>query len=454
MKYCIYISVFLLVILYSCVYAQTEENEISGQVTDASNGQPLPFVHVYLKSSLNGDVTDFDGNYILRFNKIPDTLIVSCIGYATRKMPVNSLNDHHFYFPLKPKTESLSEVVISAETIQIVFKDNQYSVLDYELDGDNIYLLIYRNRLERSELLLISQTGDTLSRNTNLPGKPLGLFKDCLDEVHFVSDEWAWQIFMRREKISFRYPSTIEKFAETFSECITSLGDHIFFRKYLLYNLAVEYYAVDKFDSRTITLATIRDEFKLNMLKKNPEDRMMLSSVPAGPGIMDDLIGTLESRGAYSLMRQASWQIRYLEKVVYTPVKAPLKRIDENLVIFDFPNSKMSFFDPNGNKFYEVAISFHHTNTERNILEGLFKSKGWEEYDVYVDEEKYKAYALITDGGKYTLKEIDLFTGNLTNTYKLYYPYPEKITVSNGYVYFLYKPYSDWTKKRLYKQRL
>ena len=328
------------------VTGQLDEYQISGQVTDASTGQPLPFVHVYLKSAMIGDVTDVDGNYSLTFNRVPDTLIISSIGFEKVKMPVKFLNNHHYYIPLNPKVQSLSEVVITSEPIQIVFKDEQYSVLDYELDGDDIFLLIFRNRRAISELLLISQYGDTLSRNDNLPGKPVALFKDCLDNIHFVSNEWTWQIVRNKNKIKFRYPNTTEKFIETFSDCVTSLGDNIFFKKYLLYGMAIEYYAADKFDSPTVTLATIRDEFKLNMLKKNPRDMALLSSAPDHALMMVDFSGDLGSRQEISHSRAISREQQYLRNIFYTPVKAPLKRIDENLVVFDFPNSKLRFYEP------------------------------------------------------------------------------------------------------------
>jgi len=454
MNFIKYILIFILGFILLNAAGQVDKYQISGQVTDASTGQTLPFVHVYLKSTISGDVTDVEGNYSLTFNHVPDTLIISSIGYEKIKMPVKYLNDHHYYIPLNPKAESLSEVVITSEPIQVVFKDEQYSVLDYELDGDDIFLLIYRNRRSIAEILLINQFGDTISRNDNLPGKPVALFKDCLDNIHFVSNDWTWEISRVRNKIKFRFPSTTEKAIEVFSDCVTSLGDNIFFQKYLLYGMAVEYYAADKFDSRTVTLATIRDEFKLNLLRKNPGDLAILSSAPDYAILMADFTTSLEGRGGISRARAISREQQYLRNVFYPPVKAPLKRIDENLVIFDFPNSKIRFYEPSGRQFFETPITFHHKNTKNKILESMFKVKDWEDYEVFVDEKKYKAYALVDDKGKFDLNEIDLFSGEVVKTHKLFYRYPEKINIHNGYAYFLFKPYSDWTKKRLYKQRL
>jgi hypothetical protein len=269
-----------------------------------------------------------------------------------------------------------------------------------------------------------------------------------------VGNEFAWEIFESNGEIKFRFPSTIDKFVDVFSSCVTSLHDHIFFRKYLLNGMALEYYAADQLERRSVTLATIRDDFAINMIRKNPQDRSMLSNMTDPADMMGDLSGGLESRDQLGMLRSANFQSHFLSTVFYKPVKAPLKRIDENLAIFDFPNGLIRFFDPEGKQFYSVSIDFHLKNIESNSFKGVFDRKEWEAYDIYVDEVLFKAYALFTKGGKYTLKEIDLFTGKINRSIKLYHPYPEKITIRDGYAYFLYKPQSEWTNKRLYKQKL
>ena len=64
---------------------------------------------------------------------------------------------------MRPRVYSLGEVDISAKRYRFVFKDMDYSVLDYEIMDDNILLLIFRYQLRRSELILLSLSGDTVS---------------------------------------------------------------------------------------------------------------------------------------------------------------------------------------------------------------------------------------------------------------------------------------------------
>ena len=53
-------------LLGSCllVYGQTTAI-LSGNVTDATTGKPMPFAHVYVNGSTQGAITDEKGNYII-----------------------------------------------------------------------------------------------------------------------------------------------------------------------------------------------------------------------------------------------------------------------------------------------------------------------------------------------------------------------------------------------------
>lgn len=63
--------------------------QVSGQVTDQLNNEPLPGVNVLIKGTATGTVTDIDGNYNL---DVPGngTLVFSFVGYLTEEVGVNS----------------------------------------------------------------------------------------------------------------------------------------------------------------------------------------------------------------------------------------------------------------------------------------------------------------------------------------------------------------------------
>jgi iron complex outermembrane recepter protein len=78
---------YLMVIFPLCTFAQ---GTVSGTVTEASTGNPLPGANVVVKGTSNGTTTDFDGNFNINVNAFPATLVVSSVGFTTQEINVNS----------------------------------------------------------------------------------------------------------------------------------------------------------------------------------------------------------------------------------------------------------------------------------------------------------------------------------------------------------------------------
>ncbi len=114
-------SLFLLVILV-CVfpgasYGQTQDDSytISGKVTDASTGEPLPFCNIYFSQSLKGITSDVNGNFNLtEILKGEYDLVASFIGYRTfqKRVVINDSNIGNFNIKLSPDIRSLEAVEV------------------------------------------------------------------------------------------------------------------------------------------------------------------------------------------------------------------------------------------------------------------------------------------------------------------------------------------------------
>jgi iron complex outermembrane receptor protein len=70
-----------------CAFAQ---GTVSGTVTEASTGNPLPGANVIVKGTTNGTTTDFDGNFNINVDAFPTTLVVSSVGFTTQEINVDS----------------------------------------------------------------------------------------------------------------------------------------------------------------------------------------------------------------------------------------------------------------------------------------------------------------------------------------------------------------------------
>jgi hypothetical protein len=45
-------------------------------------------------------------------------------------------------------------------------------------------------------------------------------------------------------------------------------------------------------------------------------------------------------------------------------------------------------------------------------------------------------------------------TGEIEKVHPLYYKYPEKLKVKNGYAYYIYRPFESLQNKYLYREKL
>lgn len=102
---------FSILLLPSAALSQTV---VSGKVTDANSGDPIPFANVIFKGTSTGITTDFDGNYTLRTSARPDSLQASYIGYKPKTKGIRKGVTQVINFQLEELSTNLSEVTITA----------------------------------------------------------------------------------------------------------------------------------------------------------------------------------------------------------------------------------------------------------------------------------------------------------------------------------------------------
>jgi len=76
---------FLFVAMFSFITVHAQELTVTGVVTDAADGMPLPGVTVAVKGTTNGTITTPDGNFTLRVES-GQTLVFSFIGYKSQEV--------------------------------------------------------------------------------------------------------------------------------------------------------------------------------------------------------------------------------------------------------------------------------------------------------------------------------------------------------------------------------
>lgn len=204
------LTLFFLTI-HSIILSQT--GLFKGVIKDEITLKPIVDVNIKVYGSTTGTSTDDAGKFSLQINKSPTTIIFTCVGYEVATYTITGTAKTPVEFQLRPKTYLLGEVDISSKKYSYLFKDNDYSVLDYEIMDDNLVLLIFKYQVKESELVLLARNGDTLSFSPLPEVPPAKLFKDFLSNVHYISkaeQTFQFQYNPEKSRIEFYHGITVD----------------------------------------------------------------------------------------------------------------------------------------------------------------------------------------------------------------------------------------------------
>jgi hypothetical protein len=413
----------LLLLIFSTVSdAQRHYNFFYGKVLDQRRGTGIPNVNFSFTGSRLGAISDKKGEFSFFIDTIPVTMIVSHVGYTTKRVLLDTTS-YSLNLYLEPEIRELKEVEIRASVHEPFFKDDQFAVKDYEIDSGKVYLLVYRYYLSRAEVICKSEAGDTLARSAVLPFIIRTLLKDCLGYLHVLSHDSVFQLFRKDSVVHLIHPESAEKFEKILLNCVASTEQILYFKKHIELGTGIEFYGIDRKSRDRIRLSTVRDEQKAKMLRRNPDDLYLMLS-----GIPDDL----------DLFVNWNWT----HKILYRPVKSALYKIGDFICIFNIPERQIEFYDMKGAYSYKIALKIDEK------IEGRWSD------EIVVDEVTGKAYTTFMRNGIFILYGIDLNTGALKKRLTFFHPYPEKIRIYNDFVYYLYDVPGTDDNKMLYRQKL
>ena len=94
-----------------------QKTTVTGVVTDAVFKEPIPFVNVYFNDTKIGTITDIDGRFALSSYYGTDTIVVSFIGYETKKIKISKDAKQNINVPLNELTTSLEEIIVTPSDI-------------------------------------------------------------------------------------------------------------------------------------------------------------------------------------------------------------------------------------------------------------------------------------------------------------------------------------------------
>jgi len=415
-----------------------------GKVFMSDSREPLPNVNISFEGSKLGSVTDQKGAFSFYIDTIPIFMIVSHLGFKTKRILLDGTSNSMTLY-MERNIRELKEVEIRANRIEPFFKDEHYTLRDYEIDSGFVYLLVYRNRVSKEELICKNLEGDTVARSGLLPFTPTSLLKDCLGYLHVVGIDSVFQVYRRDQFLQMIHVVGLIKFNDVLANCVASTSQVLFFKKMISLGQGVQYYGIDRISKKRHVLTQVIDEKKAKMLRRNPEDAWALirSQPDYLPQVSD--LGRDEpdiSMEELDRFRKEFNAWNFTHKILYRPVKTALYKIGNFICIFDIPAKQLEFFDTEGNFSYKLKINID-----------LIKDGRWSG-DIFLDENQSKVYTTFLKSTGTGLYRIDLNTGDLHKILSLIHPYPQKIRIYKGHVYYMYDILGDPDNKTLYRQSL
>lgn len=175
---------FLLLLAYA---SQAQETIITGKVTDATSGDPIPFANVLFKGSTIGTTTDFEGKFMLKTNAPKDSLLATYIGYKPKTKAIKKGVTQVINFQLVEDVTRLKEIVfVAGENPAFEVLRN---TIAHKEDHDKRKLLAYESEAytkieididnmsekfrERKIMQQVSQVLDSIDRIAGEDGKPI-----------------------------------------------------------------------------------------------------------------------------------------------------------------------------------------------------------------------------------------------------------------------------------------
>jgi hypothetical protein len=463
-----FIPVLLAFLFLSWSEAFPQAVVIHGTVKDSHSGEPVENANISVNGSDEGTFTDLKGQFSIRLHGFPASLRVSCIGYKPLYYTLEVMPDKSLELLLKSAVYELHEVDIKATRFSYVFRDRNYSILDYEIMDNRLLLLVFRYRLKHTELILLSAAGDTLAIEPVPELKPLTLYKDFLENVHYISsggNAFLCRFDELRGTIDFPFKTTYDSLLRMVHSFLFKLGDRFYFEEYTPDGLGKNFGYFDS-EGRKTYIQTLQNESARNMYRddarfyNNWNETMARNQQALQPVVLPETkTPPLPRSSPLSMVPLVTEDdIHATALFHYDRINAPIVKVGENsLAVFNFSGKTIDFINPDGVMDHSVPLTLDITSDE-NLIAGFLgvfiHITDWKwSGKILIDEYFRDVYTTYTKNGMVQIQKIDLEKGTGVQKITIPFPFPKKIRIFQGNAYFLMKEigmeYENWKLIRL-----
>lgn len=394
---------------------------ISGTVVSQSDKKPVAYTVVLLKGTKRSVTSDENGQFSIKVDKFPLSLVLYQVGFYTKEVAIN--NSQPFEVELVSKTYNLNEVTVVSKKIDTLFQKSNSIFLAFEF-YDNFIVALVNKGGSHNYIQLIDENG-IIVKEKKAPEHVEQLFVDCFGNIQLVAKLYSYQLFYNYEDIVYLEQMPIADFYSKLMPCQCAFGNYVYFKEVFNKRLTNRYFYVskNKISDKKI-ICEVCDKDKLEKFNNDYDINYFLAQRRMGAGYamrVDELKERLNE-----LRENVVLSSDYV--FMMHPVESELIKRDSFLLVIDYTNkliSKYTFLgavlrkdtlklnnlipksviDTDQNKFYVV--------TENNGITSLYDLKNNEYRKIIIEPFKFIKNLRSKNGSFYFLYRDPLSNSNM-----------------------------------------
>ncbi|MCD4736164.1 MAG: carboxypeptidase-like regulatory domain-containing protein [Bacteroidales bacterium] len=435
---------FILIILLPILSLSQNRYLLTGIVTDEQY-IPLSSVNIYDGINETGTTTNRNGRYFLNVNE-SSVLVFSFAGRRSYTLDIEEAfnlsfkksGDTLLYNVQLPEVlTQLPEVEVVSDNIQKIPVEYFTTILDYEIFGDSVLLL--KKRGPKRSLAFHSK--DSVLSVHPLDLRILGFEEDCMGNLHMMSRDTAYCLEFSGEEPSIKTQIHMDVYDSLIRPCLYGNERYLIYGSFSDHNKRVAIDSYDKVEKKTSRIAVVEDRIAARLAWQEYYSILGMYNMAVGEGnnqisigVWDgNLVSLIENR---ELMNRVSWFLNIESRPVSF---ALLPAGKESFMLFDHVNDTIREMDCEGNTLQGIPALYA-------------SEKNWKG-EIIADSVTHSYYIKSEERSLLVLRKIDMESGEANGYFKLKgVPYPEKVKLFDGNVYFLFRDYRG--ARKLYWHRL
>ncbi len=461
----LFFSIFL---IYSTNGQESEEYILDAHVVDKESGMPIPLTHVQIADFSFATITDENGWFRIIAPPGSYNFYFSHLSYDLAHQLITIKSDTSIVIQMDKKLVTMEEVVIFADRIVNLTPEKYSHVSDYEVFNDKPLLIGHPSKRLKSYLYLAGLSGNII--DTLAIGESVTLDTDYKKIPWIIRKDSVSQIIIQNKQISLGKTISAKEYSDSISNVLLKWDEQLYFQDKFVGKKGLKTYYRKGFSDSMYIFSDITDSVLLYLLKHRRRDQWarrqgdileyLASEGNASRGVnpmggssgassRGNSWGTLGSRYITAANQEpliygsGKFGAVYVDIPGIKNVTAPIFKFHGMLLLIDYYNRSINFYNKRGIMIHKVLISYHIRGQAGGTLRKIF-------YPL-VDEVNKEVYVWTQKLDQVEIYQLNVETGQLTKRINMdSFKNVQKLRIENGKLYFLYSELHYPYATRLY----